>query len=157
MIAIGSIAPDFTIKDQDNKTVRLSALKGEKVLLAFKPLAWTPVCTDHIKLLEENHARFEELNTAILSIGVDSVPTNKAWAKSVGVKHVRLLSDFWPHGEVAKLYGVFRDNDGFSERATIIISEEQKVIFTKTYPTSQLPDVEEIIMALHNNNTRKPD
>ena len=64
------------------------------------------------------------------------------------IKNTRLLSDFWPHGEVAKSYGIFRDTDGFSERANIIIDEDQKVIFAKVYPTSQLPDFEEILKIL---------
>jgi peroxiredoxin len=101
-----------------------------------------------MRLLEENHLRFDELNTVALGIGVDSVPSNKAWAQSMDVKNTRLLSDFWPHGEVARLYGIFRDKDGFSERANIIIDEEQKVTFVKVYPTSQLPDFEEILKLL---------
>ena len=148
MIQPGSKAPDFTLKDQNGKTVKLSSFKGKKVLLSFRPLAWTAVCHDQMILLEENHLRFDELNTVALGIGVDSVPSNKAWAQSMGIKNTRLLSDFWPHGETAKSYGIFRDKDGFSERANIIIGEDQKVIFTKVYPTSQLPDFEEILALL---------
>ena len=148
MIAVGTKAPDFTLKDQNGKTVKLFKLKGKKVLLSFKPLAWTSVCQDHIKLLEENHLRFDKLNTIAFGIGVDSVPSNKAWAKSMDIKNTRLLSDFWPHGEIAQTYGVFRDNDGFSERANIIVDEAQKVVFAKIYPTSQLPDFEEILKFL---------
>ena len=148
MIDIGSKAPDFALKDQNGKMVKLSSFKGKKILLSFRPLAWTPVCHDQMKLLEENHRRFDELNTVALGIGVDSVPSNKAWAQSMDIQNTRLLSDFWPHGEVARLYGVFRDKDGFSERANIIIGEDQQVIFARTYPTSQLPDFEEIIKCL---------
>jgi peroxiredoxin len=148
MISVGSKAPDFALKDQNGKTVKLSSFKGKKVLLSFRPLAWTAVCHDQMRLLEENHLRFDELNTVALGIGVDSVPSNKAWAQSMDVKNTRLLSDFWPHGEVARLYGIFRDKDGFSERANIIIDEEQKVTFVKVYPTSQLPDFEEILKLL---------
>jgi peroxiredoxin len=145
MIAIGAKAPDFKLKDQNGKTVKLSTLKGKKVLLSFKPLAWTSVCQDHMRLLEENHLRFDALNTIALGIGVDSVPSNKAWVLSMDIKNTRLLSDFWPHGEVARLYGIFRDKDGFSERANIIVDEEKKVVFAKVYPTSQPPDFEEIL------------
>jgi peroxiredoxin len=149
MIEIGSKAPDFVLKDQSGKTVRLSSFKGKKVLLSFRPLAWTAVCHDQMRLLEENHLRFDELNTVTLGIGVDSVPSNKAWAESMDIKNTRLLSDFWPHGGVAKAYGVFRDKDGFSERANILIDAEQNVVFTQVYPTSQLPDVEPIIDLLN--------
>ena len=148
MIEIGNTAPDFKLKEQNGKTVRLSGFKGKKVLLSFRPLAWTSVCHDQMRLLEENHLRFDELNTVALGIGVDSMPSNKAWAQSMDIKNTRLLSDFWPHGEVAKSYDIFRDKDGFSERANIVIDEEQKVIFAKVYPTSQLPDFAEILTLL---------
>ena len=148
MIAIGSKAPDFVLKDQNGKTVRLSSFSGKKVLLSFRPLAWTAVCHDQMRSLEENHLRFDELNTVALGIGVDSVPSNKAWAQSMDIKNTRLLSDFWPHGGVANLYGIFREKDGFSERANIIIDEGQEIIFAKTYPTSQLPDFEEVLKFL---------
>jgi len=145
MIEIGAIAPDFSTKDHIGKTVRLSRLKGKKVLLSFRPLAWTAVCHDQMRSLEDNHLRLDELNTVALGIGVDSVPSNKAWALSMDIKNTRLLSDFWPHGQIAKSYGVFRDQDGYSERANIVIDEKQKVVFAKTYPTSELPDFEEIL------------
>ena len=145
MIGLGSEAPDFVLKDQNGKTVRLSGFKGKKVLLSFRPLAWTAVCHDQMRSLEENHLRFDESNTVALGIGVDSVPSNKAWDESMDIKNTRLLADFWPHGEVAKLYGIFRDKDGFSERANILVNEEQKVVFSQVYPTSQLPDIEPIM------------
>jgi peroxiredoxin len=148
MIAIGVKAPEFALKDQNGKIVKLSALKGKKVLLSFKPLAWTSVCSDQMRLLEENHLHFDELNTVALGFGVDSVPSNKAWAKSMNIENTRLLSDFWPHGKIAQKYGVFRENDGFSERANIIVDEGQTVVFAKVYPTSQLPDLTEVFKFL---------
>jgi peroxiredoxin len=148
MIEIGSKAPDFVLKDQSGKALKLSSLKGKKVLLSFRPLAWTSVCHDQMRLLEENHTRFDKLNTVALGIGVDSAPSNKAWGQSMEIKNTRLLSDFWPHGEVARSFGIFRDKDGFSERANIILDEEQKVIFARVYPTAQLPDFDEILKFL---------
>ena len=145
MIEISGKAPDFALKDQNGKMVRLSTFKGKKVLLSFRPLAWTAVCHDQMRSLEENHLLFDELNTIALGIGVDSVPSNKAWAQSMDIKNTRLLSDFWPHGEVSKSYGIFREKEGFSERANILVDEDQKVIFAQVYPTSQLPDIEPII------------
>jgi len=145
MIEIGSKAPDFSVKDQKGKKVKLSDFSGKRVLLSFRPLAWTAVCHDQMMLLEENHLRFDELNTVALGIGVDSVPSNKAWAEEMDITNTRLLSDFWPHGEVARAYGVFREADGFSERATIIIDKDRMVVFARVYPTSQLPDFDEIM------------
>ena len=148
MIEIGAKALDFALKDQNGKTTRLANFNGKKVLLSFRPLAWTAVCHDQMRLLEENHLRFNELNTVALGIGVDSVPSNKAWAQAMDITNTRLLSDFWPHGKTAKSYGIFRDKDGFSERANIIIDREQKVVFAKIYPIAQLPDFDEIIKFL---------
>jgi peroxiredoxin len=150
MISLGSKAPDFTLKDQNGKVVRLSKFVGKKVILSFRPLAWTPICHDQMMSLEDNINHFEQHNTIAFGVGIDSVPSNKAWAESMGIKKTRILSDFWPHGEVAKMYDVFRDGDGFSERANIIIDESQKVVFVKVYPTNQLPDMVELIHFLEN-------
>ena len=111
-IKVNSIAPDFVLKDQNGEPVQLSTLRGRKVLLSFRPLAWTPICTDQMRSLDVNHKRLDELNTSALGVGVDSVPSNKAWADSMAITQTRILSDFWPHGEVAKLYDVFRERDG---------------------------------------------
>jgi peroxiredoxin len=82
---------------------------------------------------------------------VVAVPSKKAWAENIGVTRIPLLADFWPHGGVAKLYDVFREKNGFSERANIIIDEQGRIKLLKTYPLSQLPDIEEIIDILRNN------
>lgn len=147
-IKIGDMAKDFTLSDQEGKKVRLSDFKGKKVLLSFHPLAWTAVCADQMKSLEDNRDRFENLNTVALGISVDTAPSKRAWAKQLGIKSTRLLSDFWPHGEVAKLYGIFRETEGVSKRANIIIDEQGKVVFVKVYPMGELPDVEEIIKVI---------
>lgn len=148
MVKTGDKAKDFTLSDQDGKKVRLSDFKGKRVLLSFHPLAWTPVCADQMLSLEKNHGMFGKLDTITLGLSVDTVPSKKAWAKELGIKYTRLLSDFWPHGEAAKLYGIFREKEGFSERANIIIDEKQQVVFVKVYPIAQLPDIGEIIKVL---------
>ncbi|AJC74281.1 thioredoxin peroxidase [Pseudothermotoga hypogea DSM 11164 = NBRC 106472] len=145
---VGSTAPDFTLKDQDGNLIQLSSLKGRKVLLSFHPLAWTSVCADQMKSLELAYEEFESLKVVPLGISVDPVPSKKAWADALGLKKLRILSDFWPHGEVAKAFGIFRDKDGFSERANVLIDEEGKVIWMKVYPIKQLPDVGEILSFL---------
>jgi peroxiredoxin len=148
MIMIGEKGPGFTIPDQDGQNFNLYSVEGKKTLLSFHPAAFTGVCADQMKSLEANWDRFQSANTIPLGISVDTVPSKNAWAKDLGIKNVRLLSDFWPHGAVARLYGVFREKDGRSERANIILDEGKRVIFAKTYPLSQLPDIEEIFKAL---------
>ncbi len=143
-VKAGDKAKDFALNDQDGKDIHLSNFSGKKVLLSFHPLAWTKVCAEQMKSLEKNHAHFEKLNTVALGMSVDTVPSKKAWAKELGIKNTRLLSDFWPHGDVARSYGIFREKEGFSERANIIVDGSGKVIFVKVYPISQLPDIEEI-------------
>jgi peroxiredoxin len=142
---VGDEAKDFTLKDQNEKEFGLSEHRGKRVLLSFHPLAWTAVCAKQMKSLEDNKATFDSLNTVAVGLSVDSIPSKKAWADSLGIKETSLLSDFWPHGEVAKMFGIFRDKNGISERANIIVDENGKIAFIKVYPISDLPDIGEII------------
>ena len=144
----GDMAPDFALKDHEGKEFRLSELRGKRVLLSFHPLAWTGVCAKQMQSLEANAETFASLNTVPVGISIDSVPTKKAWAEDLGIKKVRLLSDFWPHGQVAKLYGIFKEDTGFSQRANVIVDENGKIVFFKVYELSQLPDIQEIITVL---------
>jgi peroxiredoxin len=142
---IGDQAPDFSLKDQDGKEVRLSEFKGKKVLLSFHPQAWTKVCAEQMKSLEQKAEVFKNLNTIALGLSVDTVPSKNAWAKELGISKTRLLSDFWPHGETAKAFGIFREHNGFSERCNIALDEKQRIAFVKVYEIPQLPDIQEII------------
>ena len=144
----GEMAPDFTLKDQNGKDFKLADLRGKRVLLSFHPLAWTGICAKQMQSLEANKETFQSLNTVPVGISVDSVPTKKAWAEDLKIKDVRLLSDFWPHGQVAKLYGIFQEDKGFAGRANIIVDEKGKVVFSKVYEISELPDINEIIEVL---------
>jgi len=148
MIQPGETAKNFSIKDQNDKTFDLLEQSGKKVLLSFHPLAWTAVCAGQMKSLEENRAAIGSLNTVAVGISVDSVPCKKAWADHLGITNTSLLCDFWPHGKVAQMYGLFRDANGFSERANVIIDEKQTVVFVKVYPIHSLPDMGEVIAFL---------
>lgn len=145
VLAEGESSDDFSLKDHTGEVFQLSQYKGKKVLLSFHPLAWTKICADQMKSLEGNHDRFEDFNTVAVGVSVDTVPSKKAWAEELGIENTPLLCDFWPHGEVIKKFGIFRDVDGFSERANILLDEDHKVIFSKIYPIKQLPDIEEIL------------
>lgn len=145
---IGAKMKDFTLMNQNYRDLRISDLVGRKVLISFHPLAWTSICTRQMQALERNKKLFDRLNTIALGISVDPVPSKQAWAKSMKVRDTVLLSDFWPHGAVARKYGLFREKDGFSERANIIIDENQRIIFKKKYSLDRLPDLREIIAVL---------
>ena len=144
-IGLGESAKEFSLRDQDEDEVKLSDFEGKKVLLSFHPLAWTEVCQNQMQSLEDNYDEFEDLNTVPLGISVDSVPSKKAWAKDMGLDKTRILADFWPHGEVAKKYGVFIEDKGISKRANILINEQREIEFVKIYDIHKLPDVDELI------------
>ena len=145
VIQIGEYAKDFTLQDQHGKDFVLSSAKGMRVLLSFHPLAWTPVCARQMQTLESHRDVFDRLKTIPLGLSVDSVPCKNAWAKSLNIQHTKLLADFWPHGEVASQLGLFRQQDGISERANVILDEEGKAVFVKVYPMNDLPPIDEII------------
>jgi len=148
IIQLGKTVKNFTLTDQFGQKFALSKFKGRRVMLSFHPLAWTPVCTRQMQSLEKNKKIFDKLNTIAVGLSVDSVPCKAAWAKAIKIKNTKLLADFWPHGNVAKSLGLFRDKDGISQRASVIIDEKGKVCFLKIYPISELPDIGEIITFL---------
>ena len=145
---IGDKAKNFSLEDQNEREFTLSDFREKRVVLSFHPLAWTSVCAAQMKSLENSKSNFDSLDTVAVGVSVDTVPSKKAWAESLGIKSTRLLSDFWPHGKVAESYGIFRTKDGVSERANIIIDEKQKIVFFKIYKLGQLPEIQEIIDVL---------
>lgn len=147
-ISLGDEAPNFTLTDNNEQYITLTNLRGKKVLLSWHPLAWTPVCTDQMRALETNYLAFQNLNTIPLGFSTDPVPCKKIWAAALQLKQVRILADFWPHGKVAADYGIFREQDGYSERANIIVDEQGRVVWVKVYPSAQLPDINEVLSVL---------
>lgn len=148
LIQVGNIAPAFTVKDVNDNDLSLSSFKGKRVLLSWHPLAWTPVCTDQMRALENNFETFQKLNTVPLGFSVDAPPCKKAWANALLINNVSLPSDFWPHGKVAQSYGIFNERDGVSERVNIIIDETGIVRWVKVY--NGLPDINEVLQVLTN-------
>lgn len=148
LITAEELAPAFSVKDNNEKDIRLSDFKGKKVLLSWHPLAWTPVCTDQMRALDNNWESFEKLNTVPLGFSVDPTASKKAWAVAIALSKLSLPSDFWPHGKVAKDYGIFVEQEGISERANIIIDEKGIIKWVKVYPMAQLPDINEVLQVL---------
>ena len=147
-LKVGDKAPDFTLKNQFNKDVSLSSLKGKKVLLSFHPLAWTSVCAIQMKVLELKYDQLEKLNTVALGMSVDSVFCKQEWGRSLCIEKTNLLADFWPHGEIAKKYDLFLDDAGISARANILVDEKGFIEWIKVYEMSEIPDIEEVIRYL---------
>jgi peroxiredoxin len=144
----GDKVQDFRLRDHKGKEMHFYELRDKKVLLSFHPLAWTNVCAEQMKSLEENYELFSRLNTVAFGISVDPTPAKRAWARELGIIHTRLLSDFWPHGELSRTFGIFREKEGVSDRANIIIDEEREVIFFKRYLFHELPDMDELAKIL---------
>lgn len=122
-VEIGDLAPDFELKDQHGTSVRLSALRGEKnVVLVFYPLAFSGICGGELCELRDSFPEAEREDVDVLTVSVDSIFVHKTWAETEGYEF-GLLSDFWPHGDVAKAYGVFDDERGIATRGTFIIDK----------------------------------
>ena len=118
---IGHPAPDFTLKDQNNQPVTLSAFRGRRaVLLVFYPLAFSRICSGELSALRDDLPSFDNDRVRLLTVSVDSLFAHKVWAEQEGFTFP-LLSDFWPHGEVAQRYGVFDETRGLALRGTFLV------------------------------------
>jgi len=150
-IAVGSQAPDFTLKDQSQKEVKLGDYKGKNVVLIFYPLDWSPVCTNEHACMVNEMKRFEQLNAQVLGLSVDSAWSHKAFAEKMGIKYP-LLADFQPRGAVADKFGVYLSDKGITGRAVAIIDGQGKIAWFKQYDIPTVPDVNEIADALSKVN-----
>lgn len=123
-IEVGQMAPDFTLTNQYGQPVSLADFRGKKnVLVMFYPFAFTGICTGELCTIRDRAPEFENDDTAVLSISCDSVASLKVFSAQEGFTHT-LLSDFWPHGEVSRAYGVFLEDKGFSTRGSFVLDKE---------------------------------
>lgn len=127
MISIGDTAPDFTLGDSEGGTVSLSDFRGTPVTLVFIPFAFTGICTGELCELRDNPAMFAEAGSQVLVVTCDRAPSLKEWKAKEGWDFT-MLSDGWPHGEVSRAYGVFLEDVGCAQRATVVIDGEGKVV-----------------------------
>jgi peroxiredoxin len=147
-LTVGSPAPEFSLKDQSQKEVKLSDFRGKKrVVLVFYPLDWSPVCTNEHACLVNDSKQFEQLDAQVMGLSVDSVWSHKAYAEKMGIQYP-LLADFNPRGEVAAKYGVYLADKGITGRAISIIDRDGKLAWHKNYDIPVVPDVKEVAAAL---------
>lgn len=131
MPAVGTEAPDFTLKDQNQQPVTLSDFRGEKnVLLVFFPLAFTGICQGELDQIRDHLPDYTGDDSVVLAISVGPPPTHKIWATESGFLF-GVLSDFWPHGAVSQAYGVFNDETGFPNRGTFVIDKSGIIRFAE--------------------------
>ncbi|MEO0049433.1 MAG: hypothetical protein RL556_765 [Actinomycetota bacterium] len=127
-VLIGDVVPDFTLSNQNGEPVTLSDFRGKRpVVLVFFPMAFTGICTGELCELRDNFAIFQGDNFELLTISCDTKYVLKKFAEQEGYEF-DMLSDFWPHGDVAKKYGVFLEDLGFSNRATFVINKEGELV-----------------------------
>ncbi|MFF3753784.1 peroxiredoxin [Streptomyces sp. NPDC002018] len=143
-IEVGALAPDFALKDNHGRTVRLSDFRaagsaaedgadgadgGRNVVLVFYPFAFTGVCTGELSALRDELSSFVNEDTQLLAVSNDSIHTLRVFGEQEGLEYP-LLSDFWPHGEVSRAYGVFDEEKGCALRGTFVIDKEGVVRWT---------------------------
>jgi peroxiredoxin (alkyl hydroperoxide reductase subunit C) len=139
VLAVGDSAPDFTLKDQHGRAVMLSGLRDKNVLLVFFPLAFTGVCQGELGEIRDHLPEYENDATAVLTISVGPPPTHKTWAADNGFAFP-VLSDFWPHGAVARSYGVFNADAGYPNRGTFAVDRDGVIRFAEMMQPGELRD-----------------
>ncbi|MBB4979698.1 MULTISPECIES: peroxiredoxin [Streptomyces] len=147
-IEVGTKAPEFELKDNHGRTVRLSDFRGEQnVVLLFYPFAFTGVCTGELRELRDNLPAFVNDDTRLLAVSNDSIHTLRVFGDQEDLEFP-LLSDFWPHGEVSRAYGVFDEEKGCAVRGTFVIDKEGIVRWTVVNALSDARDLGDYLKAL---------
>ncbi len=144
-LAAGTAAPDFTLKDQNGNDVTLSSFRGnQNVVLVFYPLDWSPACSDQLSLYQSELDEIHKYHAQVIAISVDSIYSHGAWAAVRGITFP-LLSDFHPKGEVARRYNVWRETDGFTERAVYVIDRDGVIRYCTISPElHHIPSIYEL-------------
>jgi peroxiredoxin len=146
-LQVGSAAPDFALKDQSQKEVKLADFRGKRVVMVFYPLDWSPTCTNEHVCLVNDYKRFEKLDAQVLGLSVDSAWSHKAFAEKMGIQYP-LLADFNPRGAVADKFGIYMSDKGITGRAIAIIDRAGKIGWFKQYDIPTVPDINEVAEAL---------
>ena len=151
-VGVGDRAPDFGLPSVSGKKVRLSSYRGRRnVVLTFVPAAYTPVCSAQWPGYNISLGLFEQHDATLLGITADNIPSLHAWTAAMGGLDFEVLSDFWPHGQVASRYGLLR-SDGTTERALVVIDKEGLIRYIDVYDINKRPPLEDLIDALSRLN-----
>ena len=147
-VEIGDVAPDFELADQHGKPVKLSSFRGAKnVVLVFYPLAFSPTCSGELCGMRDDFPEVTGDDAELLTVSVDSFFAHRAWADAENFQF-SLLGDFWPHGAVAREYGVFDSGRGVAIRGTFVIDKEGVVRWKVVNPIPQARDIADYQKAL---------
>ena len=147
MLAVGTHAPDFELYSTPDQTVKLSELKGQKVILAFYPADWSPVCSDELTIFNEALKLFSRHNAQLLAISVDSKWSHLAFSDNHKF-HYPLLADFEPKGAVAKLYDAYDEKEGQCHRVLYVMDEQGVIQWAYQSPVGINPGADGILDAL---------
>jgi peroxiredoxin len=152
VIAVGEKAPDFSLPNHEGNEVSLADFRGRKVLLAFYPSDFSPVCSDQLSIYQEVKPSFDEAGLEVLGVSIDHSWAHRAFHKQLNLEFT-LLADFHPKGEVARLYGAYLDDYGTSNRSLVLIDEEGVVRWVHESPTPlEIPGANLIFDALADSN-----
>ncbi|MFO7667746.1 MAG: peroxiredoxin [Desulfobacterales bacterium] len=147
-VKVGDKAPDFALPSISGERISLSDYRGKKnVVISFVPAAWTPVCSDQWPGYNLARSFFDENDAILLGITVDSIPTLYAWTNQMGKLWFPVLSDFWPHGAVADIYGVLRTS-GVTERALFVIDKEGIIRYVNVGDINKRPELGALVTEL---------
>lgn len=147
ILSPGTTAPDFTLSVTPDQKLSLNELVGKPVILVFYPADWSPVCGDQVSLYNEILPEFEKFGAQLLGVSVDGVWCHRAFAENRKL-HFPLLSDFEPKGDVSRRYGVYRSQDGVSERALFVIDKTGKIAWSYCSPIGVNPGADGILESL---------
>jgi len=151
-LIIGDAAPDFSLVNQFGETVTLSSFAGKKnVVVVFYPLSFSGVCTGELCEIRDNFAQFASADVELLAISVDSKFVQKKFAEEEGYKF-SVLADFWPHGQVARDFGVFLEDNGIANRGTFVINKSGELVakfVTAPGQARSLDEYEKALATLH--------
>jgi len=143
----GVIAPDFTLPSTPDQKLSLSDLRGHPVIIAFYPADWSPVCGDQMSLYNEVLPEFNRFGAQLLGISVDGAWCHSAYREHRNL-HFPLLADFHPKGDVARRYGVYRDQEGVTERALFVVDRDGRISWSYVSPIAVNPGADGILTAL---------